>query len=103
MLVKHLDEASNPSSHSRHSHPFFDFHPGSESSFFDDEFDDEYDEYGEYDDEYYESDEEVALYLSVIFFPPRNNRLTSFMHILRYLFENILRNQYPYVNRGSRQ
>jgi hypothetical protein len=69
VLVKHLDEASNPSSHSRHSHPFFKFHPGSESSFFDDEFDDEYDEFGEFGDEYYESDDEVAFYLSVIFSP----------------------------------
>ena len=103
MLVKHLDEASNPSSHSRHSHPFFEFHPDSESSFFDDEFDDEYDEYDEYGDEYYESDDEVAFYLSVIFSPLRNNRLTSFMHVLRYTFENILRYQYPYVNRDSRQ
>ena len=65
MLVKHLDEASNPSSHSRYSHPFFKFHPGSESSFFDDDFEDEYDEYDECDDEYYESDDEVAFYLSV--------------------------------------
>ena len=66
MLVKHLDEASSPSSHSHYSHPFFKFHPGSESSFFDDDdYEDEYDEYG---DEYYESDEEVAFYQSVTFF-----------------------------------
>ena len=68
MLVKHLDEASSPSSHSHYSHPFFEFHPGSEPSFFDDDFDDEYDGYDEYGDEYYESDEEVAFYLSVIIF-----------------------------------
>ena len=59
MLVKHLDEASNPSTHSPHSHPFFNFHHGSEHSFSDDEYDDEY--YDEYDD----SDDEVAFYLSV--------------------------------------
>jgi hypothetical protein len=71
VLVKHLDEASSPSSHSHshHSHPFFKFYPGSESSFFDDdEYDDEYDEYDEHGDEYYDSDDEVAFYLSVI--PP---------------------------------
>ena len=73
MLVKHLDEASSPSSHSHFSHPFFKFHPGSESSFFDEDYEDEYDEYDEYDDEYYESDEEVAFYLSVIFFSTLNN------------------------------
>jgi hypothetical protein len=67
VLVKHLDEASSPSSHSHYSHPFFKFHPGSEYSFFDDDFENEFDEY---DDEYYESDEEVASYLSVIFFLP---------------------------------
>ena len=67
MLVKHL-EASSPSSHSHHSHPFFKFHPGSESSFFEDDCDYEYDEYDEYDDEYYESDDEVAFYLSVNYF-----------------------------------
>ena len=98
MLVKHLDEASNPSSHSYHSHSFFEFHPGSECSFFDDEYDDEYDEYG---DEYYDSDEEVAFYLFVTFFRPQNNKLTSF--VLRYVFGEILKNRYPYVNRDSRQ
>ena len=103
MLVKHLDEASSPSSHSHYSHPFFEFYPGSEPSFFDGEFDDEHDDYDEYSDEYYESDEEVAFYLSVIFFPPRNNKLTRFMHILRYVFDKILRNKYSYVNRDSRQ
>ena len=67
MLVKHLDGASSPSSHSYYSHPAFKFHTGSESSFFDDDYDksDEFDEYG---DEYYESDDEVATYLSVNFF-----------------------------------
>ena len=65
MLVKHLDDASSPSSR---PHPFFKFHPGSESSYFEDEYEDEYDEYDEYGDEFYESDEEVAFYLSVIFF-----------------------------------
>lgn len=64
MLVKHLDDASNPPSHSHYSHPIFKYHTGSESSFFEDD-DDEYNEYG---DEYYESDDEVAFYLSVIFF-----------------------------------
>ena len=104
MLVKHLDEASSPSSHSHYSHPFFKFHPGSESSFFDDEDEDECDEYDEYEDEYYyDSDEEVAFYLSVIFFPLHNNKLMSFIHILRYVFEKIMRNRYSYVNRNSRQ
>lgn len=98
VLVKHLDEASSPSSHSHYSHPFFKFHPGSESSFFDGDSEDEYDEY----DEYYESDDEVAFYLSVFFFPPQNNKLTSFMDILRYVFD-IMRNRYPYMNRNSRQ
>lgn len=69
VLVKHLGEASDPSSHSYHSHPFFEFHPGSESSFFDDGYDYEYDEYGEFGDEYYDSDDDVAFYLSVILFP----------------------------------
>ena len=101
MLVKHLDEASSPSNHSHYSHPFFKFHPGSESSFYDDDFEAEFDEY---DDEYYESDEEVAFYLSVIFFSTSKcNKLTSFLHILRYVFENIMRSRYPYVNRNSRQ
>ena len=60
MLIKHLDEASNPSSDPHHSHPSFNFHHGSEASFSDDEYDDEY------HDEYYDSDDEVAFYLSAI-------------------------------------
>lgn len=63
VLVKHLDEASNLSGPSPHSHPFFKFYHGSECSFSDDEYDDEYcDDYG---DEYDDSDDEVAFYLSV--------------------------------------
>jgi hypothetical protein len=100
VLVKHLDEASSPSNHAHYSHPFFKFHRGSESSFFDE---DEYDEYDEYDDEYYESDEEVASFLSVISFPLRNNMLTSFLHILRYVFLELMKNRYSYVNRNPRQ
>jgi hypothetical protein len=65
VLVKHLDEASNPSSRPYYSHPFSSFHHGSECSFSDDEYDDEY--HDEYSDEYYESDDEVAFYLFVIF------------------------------------
>jgi hypothetical protein len=100
VLVKHLDDASSPSSHSHYSHPFFKYHTGSESSF----FEDDYDEFDEYSDEYYESDDEVAVFLSVNFFPLRNNnKLTSFMHVHRNFFENIFKDKYPYVNRDSGQ
>jgi hypothetical protein len=64
VLVKHLDDAS---SHSHYSHPVFKYHTGSESSFFEEDYD-EFDEFDVYGDEYYESDDEVAIYLSVIFF-----------------------------------
>ena len=63
MIVKHLDKASKPSSHSPRSHPFFQFRHGSECSFSDDECDDEYSDESKYD-----SDEDVAFYLSVFFF-----------------------------------
>lgn len=71
VLVKHLDEASNPSSRSQHSHSFFNFHNGSEYSFSDDEYDDEYCD---------DSDDEVAFYL--------------------YIFENIMRSRYEHLNRN---
>lgn len=75
VLVKHLDEASNPSSNSRYYHPFFNFQNDSEYSFSDDEYDDECsDEY----DEYYDSDEDVAFYLSGIFFLDTISLLTQF-------------------------
>jgi hypothetical protein len=96
VLVKHLDEASNPSTHSPHSHPFFNSHHGSEHSFSDDEYDDEY--YDEYDD----SDDEVAFYLSVFFSLFSINKFTGLMHIFRYIFEDIIKSRYEYLNRNSR-
>lgn len=68
MLVKHLDEAPNPSTRSHHSYPFFNSHHGSDCPCSDDEYDDE-DHYEYCEDEYYDSDDEVAFYLSVKFLP----------------------------------
>ena len=99
MLVTHLDEASSPSGHSHYSHPFFKFHRANDPSFFDE---DEYDEYDEFDDEYYESDDEVAFYLSVKIFHLEIMSLRASCIFFRYVFEDILRERYPYVNRNPR-
>lgn len=97
VLVKHLDEASNPSTRSHHSHSFSNFHHGSDYYFSDDEYDDN--EYYDEDDEYYDSDDEVAFYLSANLLPS-NDKLTNFMHLLRYVFENILKNRYTHLRRN---